>query len=252
MSLPLSAIIITKNARSQLGACMESLRFCDEIVVVDSGSADGTVEFAQNAGARVIFQPWLGFGAQKQFAVGQARNDWVICVDADERISSELRDSIVREMESPSADAFVMPRRNRFLGRWLQHGEGYPDWSMRIFRRDKARWSDDTVHEKVVTANATIKRLKGDLLHESAESLDGYLGKQNAYTSLQAAQMHAAGKETGLLDLIGSPLIRFFKFYFLRLGFLDGIPGLIHITIGCMNSFNKHAKLMALNRTAGR
>jgi glycosyltransferase involved in cell wall biosynthesis len=252
MPQPLSAVLITKNARSQLGACLESLDFCDEIVVVDCGSDDGTVELAREAGARVIFQSWLGYGAQKQFAVEQARNDWVLCVDSDERISPELRSSIVSALNSPLAKVFAMPRRNRFLGRWLHHGEGYPDVSIRMFRRDSARWSSDVVHERVVTGNSVIERLNGDLLHESAESLESYLGKQNVYTSLQAAQMHAERKVSGVLDLIVSPLLRFIKFYFFRLGFLDGLPGFIHTAIGCMNSFNKHAKLIALNRNAGK
>ena len=121
-----------------------------------------------------------------------------------------------------------------------------------MFHRKSARWSEDLVHEKVIAGNARVKQLKGDLLHESAESLENYLEKQNTYTSLQAAQLHAARRKSGVFDLVGSPLVRFLKFYFLRLGFLDGLPGLIHITIGCMNSFNKHAKLMALNESAGK
>ena len=250
MPLALSAVIITKNAQSQIGACLESLQFCDEIVVVDSGSDDGTVELARETPvARVIFREWLGYGAQKQFAVEQAKNDWVLCIDADERVSPELRSSIISELASPRASVFAMPRRNRFMGRWLRHGEGYPDWSVRLFRRDAARWSDDPVHEKVVANGSIVARLSGDLLHESAESLQGYLDKQNAYTSLQAARLLATKKDSGVLELVGSPLLRFIKFYFFRLGFLDGLPGLVHIAIGCMNSFNKHAKLIALNRT---
>ena len=140
-----------------------------------------------------------------------------------------------------------MARRNRFLGRWLSHGEGYPDWNLRLFDRKEARWSDDPVHEKVLYA-VTPGTLDGDLLHESATDLADYLAKQNRYTSLAAEQLHANGRRAGLAVLALSPLVRFVKFYLFRLGFLDGVPGLIHISIGCMNSFLKYAKLIELHR----
>ena len=247
--MPLSAVIISKNAATQLGECLASLAFADEVLVVDSDSTDGTAELARAAGARVIAKEWLGFGRQKQFAVEQATHDWVLCLDADERVSDALRASITAELAAPRAWAYDMARCNRFMGHWLRHGEGYPDWSLRLFDRRHARWSDDPVHEKVL-ANARPARLSGDLLHDSAETLDSYLAKQNRYTTLQAEAMHAAGQRTGVGQLLLSPLARFIKFYVFRLGFLDGIAGLVHITIGCMNSFNKYAKLLALQRTA--
>jgi hypothetical protein len=140
-----------------------------------------------------------------------------------------------------------MARRNRFLGRWLRHGEGYPDWSTRLFDRRQARWSDDTVHEKVLYT-VTPGALAGDLLHESAEDLNRYLEKQNRYTTLAAQDLHRRGSRAGLAQLLLSPLVRFVKFYFLHLGFLDGLPGLVHVSIGCMNSFLKYAKLMELRQ----
>ncbi len=245
--MPLSVIIITHNAGRLLEACLKSAVFADEIVVADSGSTDGTVDLARRLGAKVVQKQWLGFGLQKQFAVGAAAHDWVLCLDADEEVSESLQRAILHELRNPRATAFVLARRNRFLGRWLAHGEGYPDWSLRLFHRSHARWSDDPVHEKVIT-QARTARLRGDLLHDSAESLDRYLDKQNRYTSLQAERLHAEGRAAGAARLVLSPLARFVKFYVFRLGFLDGIPGLIHISIGCMNSFNKYAKLIALNR----
>jgi glycosyltransferase involved in cell wall biosynthesis len=245
--MPLSAVIIVRDAASQLPACLDSLSFADEILIIDSGSTDGSVELAKARGARVIEHEWLGFGKQKQFAVMQAKNDWVLCLDADERVSDELRTSIVAELAAPHGFVYAMPRRNRFLGRWLRHGEGYPDWSTRLFHRDHARWSDDPVHENVLTTKPTV-RLVGDLLHDSAETLERYLEKQNRYTSLQAELMLAAGQRTELLKLVGSPAFRFVKFYVVHLGFLDGMAGLVHITIGCMNTFVKYAKLIALRR----
>jgi hypothetical protein len=247
--MPLSVAIITRNAASQLERCLASVAFAEEVVVVDSGSTDGTVELAARHGARVVRKEWLGFGAQKQFAVDAARHEWVLCVDADESLSPELRQSIVEELKAPRGFVYAMPRRNRFLGRWLKHGEGYPDWNVRLFHREHARWGSESVHEKIVT-RSPVFRLPGDLLHDSAETLEKYLDKQNHYTSLQAESLLAAGRHANVLQLVISPLLRFMKFYLLRLGFLDGVPGLVHVTIGCMNSFNKYAKLKALERAS--
>jgi glycosyltransferase involved in cell wall biosynthesis len=247
--MPLSVAIITRNAASQLDGCLASVAFADEIVVVDSGSTDRTVELAARRGARVIAREWLGFGPQKQFAVASASHDWVLCLDADERLSDALRESILDELKAPRGLVYAMPRCNRFLGRWLRHGEGYPDWSVRLFHRAHARWSDDAVHEKILTGQP-VRRLHGDLLHDSAETLEKYLDKQNRYTTLQAEVLRSAGRRASVAQLLLSPWLRFVKFYLVRLGFLDGIPGLVHIAIGCMNTFNKYAKLKALERGA--
>jgi len=243
--LRVSAVIITRDAADQLGNCLQSLAFADEIVVVDSGSTDRTVAMVTMAGAKVVQQAWLGYGPQKRFSVEQASNDWVLCVDADERISQELRGSIEKALNSPVFKAYEMARCNRFMGRWLRHGEGYPDWNLRLFDRRDAQWSEDPVHEKVVTA-AVVGRLNGDLLHESAQTLHVYLEKQNRYTSLQAEGLYRNGVRPSPFNLVLSPLVRFLKFYLLRRGFLDGVPGLVHISIGCFNSFAKNAKLLAL------
>lgn len=247
--LPFSLCVITRDAAPQLADCLASVPFAGETVVVDSGSSDDTVEIARARGARVIDHAWPGFGAQKNFAVGQARHDWVLCLDADERLTPELAAAIRAALaagDGPGAPAaYTMARRNRFLGRWLAHGEGYPDWNLRLFDRRRARWTDDSVHEHVV-ADGPVARLAGDLLHASAESLDAYLAKQNRYTTLQAEAMHARGERAGAAVLVLSPLARFFRFYVVKLGFLDGIPGLVHIAVGCFNSFVKYAKLRAL------
>lgn len=240
---PLSVAIITLNAAAQLEACLHSARFADEIVVVDSGSTDGTVELAERCGARVIQQEWLGFGPQKQFAVDAASHDWVLCLDADERLSPALQLSIENALRSPTTGAYRFARCNRFLGRYLKHGEGYPDWSLRLFNRRQACWSADAVHEKVLT-ECHVTTLTGDLLHDSAESLAAYLSKQNRYTTLAAEAALAAGKHTSLARITLSPLVRFIKFYFIRQGFRDGLPGLIHIAIGCFNSFTKYSKML--------
>jgi glycosyltransferase involved in cell wall biosynthesis len=242
--------VITLDAAAQLPDCLASVAFADEVVVVDSGSADDTAQVAARYGARVLSKEWLGFGRQKQFGVEQAAHDWVLCLDADERVSPELAASLVRTLDAPAAPVYRMARRNRFLGRWLRHGEGYPDWSARLFDRRQARWSDDAVHERVL--GAPVGTLDGELLHESAQDLSRYLEKQNRYTTLAAAELHRQGRSASMVDLALSPLARFLKFYLLRLGFLDGLPGLVHISIGCMNSFMKYAKLADLRKAEGK
>ena len=246
-SAAISAVIITRNAGGHLGACLHSLAFADEILVVDSNSTDNTVALAQAAGARVVQQAWLGFGPQKQFAVGAARHDWVLCIDADERISPRLAHSIQQQLQDihQPPRSYSMARCNRFLGRWLRHGEGYPDWSLRLFHRGHASWSNDDVHETVMTT-VDVGRLSGDLLHDSAEDVTTYLAKQNRYSSLHAEALYSQGVRAGYSRLLLSPLARFIKFYFLRLGFLDGGPGFAHVAIGCFAAFSKYAKLIEL------
>jgi glycosyltransferase involved in cell wall biosynthesis len=248
---PVSAVLITRNAAGVLDACLESLSFADEVVVVDSASTDGTAEIAARRGARVVQKEWLGFGRQKQFAVEQASHDWVLCLDADERVSPQLAASIRSALAAPVSPVYRMARRNRFLGRWLSHGEGYPDWSPRLFNRMNARWSDDLVHEKVLFA-VTPGTLEGDLMHDSADDLTTYLERQNRYTTLAARQAFEQGRSAGVLHLLFSPVVRFIKFYLMRLGFLDGLPGLLHISIGCVNSYMKYAKLIELRRAESR
>lgn len=254
---PFSLVIITRNAAALLPDCIASVPGADEVLVVDSGSQDETVAVAERLGARVIHQDWLGYGPQKHFAALQARHDWVLSLDADERLTPELRASIEQALlpsppggegtrfDTKEPAAYLLPRRNRFMGRWLRHGEGYPDWCARLFDRRRANWSEDAVHEKLL-ADGPVARLSGDLLHESEQGLADYLQKQNHYTDLQAQRMFVAGKRFSVVKMFTSPLARFVKFYFLRRGFLDGVPGLVHIAIGCLTSFLKHAKLFEL------
>ena len=241
----LSAVVITRNEGRRIERCLASLEFADEIVLIDSESDDDTVERAKAVGARTLIQEWLGYGRQKDFAVSQAVNDWVLCVDADEIVSPELRTSIEAVLNAPAVGAYEMPRCNRFMGRYLRHGEGYPDWNLRLFDRRRARWSEDPVHENVLT-DEKVGRLHGDLLHESAQTLHSYLEKQNRYTTLQAEALYRKGVRPSAVKLVLSPLVRFLKFYVVRLGFLDGVPGLVHIAIGCFNTFAKNAKLFGL------
>jgi glycosyltransferase involved in cell wall biosynthesis len=249
--LPLTVAIIALNAAGHIGPCLASAAFADELLVVDSGSTDGTPEVARSHGARVESREWLGFGRQKQHAVSIARHDWVLCLDADERVTPRLERSIREALASQRYRAWRVARRNRFLGRWLAHGEGYPDWTVRLFHRAHASWSNDDVHEAVLTT-AELGALDGDLLHDSAEDLATYMAKQNRYSTLHAKALYDQGVRAGYWRLAASPLARFFKFYVLRLGFLDGGPGFAHIMIGCNNAFQKYLKLIELQQAAGR
>ena len=245
--IPLSVAIIALNAAGQIGPCLASVAFADEIVVVDSGSTDGTQELATRHGARVVPREWMGFGRQKQHAVAAARNDWVLCLDSDERVTPALERSIRTALASGRFRAWRVARRNRFLGRWLAHGEGYPDWTLRLFQRAHAGWSNDEVHESVLTTTE-VGRLEGDLLHDSAEDVATYMAKQHRYSTLHAEALYKQGVRASYWRLAASPLMRFVKFYILRLGFLDGGPGLAHIVIGCNNTFHKYLKLIELGR----
>jgi glycosyltransferase involved in cell wall biosynthesis len=247
--LPLTVAIIALDAATQIEPLLASVAFADEVVVVDSGSRDDTCAIAARHGARVETREWLGFGRQKQHAVAIARHDWVLCLDVDERVSEELARSIRAAMQTQGYRAYRMARRNRFMGRWLAHGEGYPDWTVRLFHRAHASWSNDDVHEAVLTTSE-VGRLEGDLMHDSAEDIATYMTKQNRYTSLHAQALYRQGVRAGYGRLLASPLARFIKFYLLRRGFLDGGPGFAHIVIGCNNSFQKYLKLIELQKGA--
>lgn len=254
--LKLSIVIITLNAENHLKRCLESVKnLGDEIIIVDSGSSDKTMCIATSyETVRFIHQDWLGFGKQKQFAVDCAKNNWVLCLDADECITEELKLSIIDLFKHLDNNAFdnkiyEICRCNYFLGQFLRHGEGYPDWCLRLFNKQIASWSSDLVHEKVIyNQSVQVERLSGDLLHYSAESLKDYLNKQNQYTSIQADILFKNNPniKLSLIKLILSPILRFIKFYFIKQGFKDGKAGLIHIAIGCFNSFIKYCKLLEL------
>lgn len=244
----LSVVIITLNEEGAIGRCIDSVsKVADEVLVIDSGSADATVHEAESRGARVIYKEWLGFGRQKQFAVNEAAHPMVLCLDADEWLSEALSEDILKIKNATMADAYLLPRRNLFLGRWLSYGEGYPDYTLRLFNREKARWSEEPVHEGVLYDAKPI-RLKGDLMHQSADNLHRFLEKQNRYTTIQAEYLYEKGKRFSLAKMILSPAVRFIRYYFLKLGFLDGVPGLIHILIGCRNAAVKQYKLYAIQQ----
>lgn len=251
--LPLSLVLITLNAGARLREVLASVPFADEVILVDSGSVDDTADIAAEFGARFVQHAWMGFGPQKAYAVSLARHDWVLCLDADEALSPELARNILSAFGTglPDYPVYRFARCNVFMGRPLKHGEGYPDFNTRLFRRDAARWSDDVVHEHVLSDRAP-RTLSGDLLHFSADDLRVYLDKQNRYSTLAAERALAQGTQVPLARIVLSPLTRFLKFWLWRGGWQDGLPGFVHIVIGCQNSFMKYVKLRELRRQAGQ
>lgn len=245
----ISACIIAFNEEDRIGACLASVAFCDEVVVVDSRSADGTRDVAREAGARVIERDWPGHVDQKEFAIRAAQNEWVLCVDADERISEPLRDEILalREAGFPGHTGWRMPRMSRYLGRWIRHGTWYPDRQLRLFDRRRGRWGGHDPHDKVVL-EGTVGRLAGDLLHEPYRSLSEHLATIEKYTTIMAEGMYARGRRCSVLNLITNPALRFVRFYVLKAGFLEGWRGLVMAFLAAHYVRLKYTKLLVLQR----
>lgn len=247
---PLSVVVLTKNVEDKLEDCLKSCQWVDDVVVVDSGSRDRTIEIAKRYGAYVINQGWMGYGLQRRFAVSQAAHDWVLCIDADERLTPELSESIREALSRPDIDKtgphlFAFPRRNWFMGRFLKHGNGYPDWQPRLFNRNFACWSDAPV-EETIESKEKPARLRGDLIHYPTKNFMGFLKKQLRYSHIRAEYLYSQGAKPRASKLLLSPLCRFLRNYVLRAGFLDGAPGFVYIACGCINSFAKHARLLEL------
>jgi glycosyltransferase involved in cell wall biosynthesis len=223
----LSAIIITRNEAANLPECLASLAFCDEIVVVDQGSSDGTAELAAKAGARVVTKPdFSGFGAQKQAALQQATGEWVLSIDADERVPDVLAREIQAAVGSGAHSGYRINRKTFFLGRYLNHGGWYPDRVLRLARRADARFTADAVHERL-DVTGSVGDLNADMLHMSYRTIDDVLTKQRRYAMLSATARRQRGASGGLLVALVRAKFAFLKHYLLQAGFLDGSRGLV-------------------------
>jgi len=223
----LSAIIITHNEAVNLPECLASLAFCDEIVVVDNASTDGTPEIAAKAGARVIQKPeFAGFGAQKQAALEAATGEWVLSIDADERVPGELAQEIRAAIERDDRAGYRIKRKTFFLGRYLRHGGWYPDRVLRLAKRSAARFSSDAVHERL-DVDGSVGDLDCDMLHMSYRTIGDVLAKQRRYALLSAQARRERGSRGGLAAALARSSLTFFKHYLLQLGFLDGSRGLV-------------------------
>ena len=254
MNLPtkLAACIITRNEAARIGACIEALRFCDEIIVVDSHSTDDTREIAARLGARVIERDWRGYRSQKQFATDAATCEWVLSVDADERVTDGLRAEIesLRASRFAGARGYSIPRLTEYFGKFLRHGNAWPDRQVRLYDRHAARWAGYEVHEKIIVEGPVLA-VAAPLEHYAYRDLDDQLTRLDRYASLMAAQMHAAGRRGGLAQVLFNPAWRMFRGLFIKLGVLDGWRGwLFHIAeAGYVR--RKYLRLWALSRRAG-
>lgn len=228
----LSACIITFNEAGRIERCLRSVSFCDEIIVVDSHSTDRTRELAAAHGAHVIERDFGGYRSQKQFAVDAARHEWVLCVDADEVVSAELRDEItaLRAQGFAAAAGWSIPRITDYFGRFLRHGNAYPDRLVRLFDRRRGRWVGYEIHENTHVVGR-VGRLRGPLEHYSYRSLTDHLNRMQRYADLMAQALYDAGKRCGLFKVVVNPQWRFVRGYLLRLGFLDGWRGLLFALI---------------------
>lgn len=239
----LSVIVITKNESANIRACLESVAWADEIIVVDSASTDGTQEIAREFTPQVhVHADWPGFGAQKNRALDYASKDWVLSLDADERVTPELRAEIEAVLLDALADGYEIPRLSSFCGRFMRHSGWHPDYVLRLFRRGKARFSDALVHESV-QLQGSAARLRQPLLHYSYRDFEDVLSKLNSYSSAASAMLERRGKKGGLLQATGHGLWAFIRTYFLRAGFLDGREGFMLAVMNAENSYYRYIKL---------
>jgi glycosyltransferase involved in cell wall biosynthesis len=243
----LSGIVITRNEGRNIGACLDSLAFCDEWIVVDCGSEDDTVERARKHGARVEHHAFEGFGAQKNFALSLATGAWVLSIDADERVSPALADEIAAAIAAGHADGFEMPRLSSFLGRVMRHSGWYPDYVLRLFRRGRARFSDDIVHERVL-CDGRVLRLKEPLLHYPVDRIEDALSRVDRYSSAGAEKLVASGRRVSFASGFLHGFWTFVRTYILRAGFLDGREGLLLAIANAEGAYYRYMKAWLLAR----
>jgi glycosyltransferase involved in cell wall biosynthesis len=243
----LSAIIITKNEAANISDCLDRLAFCDERIVVDAGSSDGTLLIAREKGARVAAHSWKGFGPQKNYALSLAQGDWVLSIDADERVTVELAEAIKAAIVSDAADGYEIPRRSSFCGRMMRHSGWFPDRVLRLFRREKGRFSDDVVHERVI-CDGKIARLKQPLLHYPVARLEDAIRRMDNYSTLGAERIVASDKPVSFFTGIAHGAFTFLRIYVLRLGFLDGSAGFLLAVANAEGTFYRYMKAWLARR----
>lgn len=246
-SQTISATIIALNEERDLPRCLESLRFVDEIILVDSGSADRTVEIAKQMGAKVLVEPWHGYGAQKNFAQAQAKSEWVLNVDADEVITPELREEILAVVRSANpAAGYAVARKTYYLGRWIRHGGWYPNYVTRLVRRGGGAWTEPNVHEEL-KIQGELRQLEHPMLHYTFSDIADQVRTNMRYARQGALDLKSRKTAPSLFKLLLKPLGKFLETYLLKQGFLDGLPGFI-ISINAAHSmFLKHAYLLEMS-----
>jgi (heptosyl)LPS beta-1,4-glucosyltransferase len=246
----LSVVIIAKNEAGLLPDCLQSVAWADEIVMLDSGSQDDSVAVAESLGAKVFTHvDWQGFGKQRQLAQSYASHDYILMIDADERVTPELRQSIEQTLTAPDDNqVYSCARRNLFLGRFMRHSGWYPDRVNRLYANQRYRYNDNLVHESLDINGAKVVPLNGDLLHLTCRDFFAFQRKQLRYAEEWANQRHQAGKRCGYLSILTHTVGAFCKTWLLRAGFLDGKQGLLLAVVNAQYTFNKYAALWALGR----
>ncbi len=247
MASSLSVIIITKNAEADIERCLQSVQWADEIIVVDSGSHDNTVALCQKYSSQVFVTDWPGFGPQKNRALSKASCDWVLSIDADEWVTSELEFEIKTAISATTPLAYEIPRLSKFCGRWMRHGAWRNDQVLRLFKREQAQFSHDLVHEKIIFSGK-IGKLQHPLLHEPFKSLEEVINKMNHYSSSSAKQRAVKKQPSSLLKALWHGFWTFSKCYFLKAGFLDGREGFILAVSNAEGSYYRYLKLFYLNQ----
>ncbi|HVY00777.1 MAG TPA: glycosyltransferase family 2 protein [Pseudorhodoplanes sp.] len=244
----LSAIVIAKNEARNIGDCLDALAFCDERIVVDGGSSDDTVRRAEAKGARVVSRSFAGFGAQKNFALSLVTGDWVLSVDADERVTPALAAEIRAAIARADAAGYEMPRLSSFCGRIMRHSGWYPDYVLRLFRRGRARFSDDAVHERVICEGKVV-RLSEPLTHEPVLRLEDALSRMDRYSTAGAEKL--AGRRVWFATGIVRGMWAFFRTYVLRAGFLDGREGFLLAVANAEGTYYRYMKAWIAGRRRG-
>ncbi len=240
--MKISATIITYNEERNIPRVIESLRCCDEIVVIDSGSSDRTSEIAAKLGARVVESNWRGFAGQKNYASETATHDWILSLDADESLSEALEGEIWQiKKNGPQFDGYTMPRLAQYLGRWILHSGWYPDRKIRLFDRRRAKWVGGRVHESVIV-QGRVGHLKSNILHFTCSSLSEHVKTMDRYTTLAAEQLIDERRKVGWPQLLLDPPWTFFQTYVIKRGFLDGMEGLAIAYMASLYNFLKYAK----------
>jgi glycosyltransferase involved in cell wall biosynthesis len=242
-----SAIVVCFNEEDRIGDCLESLRWCDEIVVIDSFSTDRTPEICRRYTDRFMQREWAGYRDQKAFAHSQATMDWVLLVDSDERVTPELRDEIRDALarDSGAYAGYEVPRLVNYLGRWWWRGGWYPDFDVRLFQRERATWGGADPHEKILVGGK-VRRLRNPLQHYSYRNMDDHLRRINQFTSISSRELRNAGGRWHLSDALLRPAVRFFRSYILKRGFMEGFAGFHVAVTAAVYVFLKYAKLWEL------